>query len=218
MPPDGWEFVVHAGWTPDEPEPAFVQVGKLSLPKDFTLRVRPVADPWRLWLSYGVRDGEVHLIQATSSRRDLGRCLDDLRAAWPLKNWTRHAVVEIVNQALHVQEQDELLATYKPGMDWHQHEEWTYIRRGPLRLAAIQEVDNIPIGHRRNRVTDEHLRRVAQIYTAAFEAGGNPTQAVQEHFSPGTSYSTAARWVGMARKRLPDKMPAPTRGVRKAQP
>jgi len=57
----------------------------------------------------------------------------------------------------------------------------------PLRLARA-----------RGRHIDDHLRRVAEVYLSA--GGKKPTQAVQEHWLP-CSYSTAARWVGKARKR-----------------
>ena len=45
--------------------------------------------------------------------------------------------------------------------------------------------------------SDEHLREVAETYMAASE---KPTQAVEEAFGP-ISHSTAARWVGEARRR-----------------
>jgi hypothetical protein len=44
---------------------------------------------------------------------------------------------------------------------------------------------------------DEHLREVAAVYLAAPE---KPTQAVERAFGP-ISHSTAARWVGEARRR-----------------
>ena len=47
------------------------------------------------------------------------------------------------------------------------------------------------------RMTDEHLREVADIYSRALE---KPTRAVHDHFAP-VSYSTAARWVSHARQR-----------------
>lgn len=50
----------------------------------------------------------------------------------------------------------------------------------------------------RRRMTDEHLADVAAVYRAAWQSGGNPTQAVADQFN--TSHSTAARWVSLARK------------------
>jgi hypothetical protein len=45
--------------------------------------------------------------------------------------------------------------------------------------------------------SDEHLRKVAAVYMKASE---KPTRAVQDAFGP-VSHSTAARWVGQARRR-----------------
>lgn len=51
---------------------------------------------------------------------------------------------------------------------------------------------------RRNRVTDEHLAEVAAVYRNAEAAGKPPAKAVEEAFF--TTYSTATRWIGLARK------------------
>lgn len=51
---------------------------------------------------------------------------------------------------------------------------------------------------RRNRVTDEHLAAVADIYRAAEASGNPPAKAVEDAFF--TTYSTATRWIGQARK------------------
>jgi len=45
---------------------------------------------------------------------------------------------------------------------------------------------------------DDHYRRVAEVYMAAWLRGDNPTQAVERQFY--TSHSTAARWVRECRK------------------
>lgn len=51
------------------------------------------------------------------------------------------------------------------------------------------------------RTSDERLREVAEIYRAANEETGKPTQAVYESLPFGYSYSTAARLVMEARRR-----------------
>jgi hypothetical protein len=60
----------------------------------------------------------------------------------------------------------------------------------------------------RGALTDEHYRKVAAVYTRAER---HPTKAVHLHkaWAP-ISYSTAARWVGEARRRgyLPPPAPA----------
>lgn len=73
-------------------------------------------------------------------------------------------------------------------------------------LACGAELDGIPatgggatvrLG-RRNRVTEDHLRDVVAVYREADADGRPPTRAVADHFE--TSHSTAARWVGHARR------------------
>ena len=48
---------------------------------------------------------------------------------------------------------------------------------------------------------DDHYRRVAEVYTAAWLEGDNPTQAVEKHPEFHTTHSTAARWVRECRRR-----------------
>jgi hypothetical protein len=51
--------------------------------------------------------------------------------------------------------------------------------------------------HRADHTSDEHLREVAEVYRSARE---KPTRAVHNIW-PWVSYSTAARWVMLARRR-----------------
>jgi hypothetical protein len=64
---------------------------------------------------------------------------------------------------------------------------------------AIRAAAALPVARRRNRITDQFLREVAEVYRAAWQAGDPPTRAVKDKF--GTTHSTAARWVGLARSR-----------------
>lgn len=50
----------------------------------------------------------------------------------------------------------------------------------------------------RHRITEQHLKEVTRIYTEATEQGEAPTRAVAEHFD--VAHSTAAKWVGTARR------------------
>lgn len=51
---------------------------------------------------------------------------------------------------------------------------------------------------RRRKITPDHLREVAKVYERAQEEDEPPTRAVQHHFD--VSHSTAAKWIGSARK------------------
>lgn len=63
-------------------------------------------------------------------------------------------------------------------------------------VAAVAYPDSRP--QRRRRMTRKLLREVAEVYRQALVEGEAPTVAVREHFQ--VSHSTAARWVGQARK------------------
>lgn len=56
----------------------------------------------------------------------------------------------------------------------------------------------VPV-RRRNRLTDKRLRAVAEAYCAADRDGLPPTRTVADRFA--VPHSTAAKWVGHARKR-----------------
>ncbi|MDQ0792048.1 hypothetical protein [Streptomyces sp. B1I3] len=60
------------------------------------------------------------------------------------------------------------------------------------------ETSTVPAG-KRYRITDEHLRDVVAVYGGAREKGEPPTRAVAAHFD--VAHSTAAKWLGHARKR-----------------
>lgn len=66
-------------------------------------------------------------------------------------------------------------------------------RRGQARQFDAQRPQGRP-----RMYGDDHYRRVAEVYMAAWLRGDNPTQAVERQFY--TSHSTAARWVRECRK------------------
>lgn len=77
---------------------------------------------------------------------------------------------------------------------------WPVVGAVPFSPAAGMELAKptlAPIG-RRYRITDAHLVDVANVYAKAHENGQPPTRAVADHFD--TSHSTAANWIGLARK------------------
>jgi hypothetical protein len=78
------------------------------------------------------------------------------------------------------------------------------------RLVAAQAYPTVR-PQRRRRMTRTLLREVADVYRSALAEGEAPTKAVASHFY--IAHSTAARWVGQARK-LGELAPAvgPTAG------
>jgi hypothetical protein len=77
------------------------------------------------------------------------------------------------------------------------------LRRVPVARLITEAVDetpaplpNAPDGFPASGPTDEVLRYIATAYARAYAAGHAPTKAVEEL---GLTYSTASRWVALAR-------------------
>lgn len=183
-------------------------VGKVALPEFFWLGAYPEGDPWRIALQYQIVDGEITVPAALSQRLDLPEALDKMKRAASIQQWTRYAIVRIVN----IITQREIAADIDVAGEGDDLDAWGAAFQARL-VPAVQAANALPLDRRRNRVTDAHLRHVAQVYIAAEAQGRPPTQAVADAFHAG--HSTAARWVGMARDRLGTAMPPPTRGVKK---
>lgn len=64
-----------------------------------------------------------------------------------------------------------------------------------------QEVADWTEPERGSRLTDDHYREVAKVYSTALDSGHNPLRAVMAHEKWGpTSKPTASRWVARARE------------------
>ncbi len=92
-----------------------------------------------------------------------------------------------------------------PGSEWSDRTKrtWEAPEAGPV-LAVV----DIPPPRRRT-INRELMEEVADVYKAA-RGLGNPTEKVEDHFY--VSYSTAARWVSMARRDPWNTLPPTTRG------
>jgi hypothetical protein len=104
------------------------------------------------------------------------QALDALTKIQPLTWWKNRAIVLL---AMRVSASD--LASVE-------------LMRSRLEVAVSTQTDR-----RRTRVTEAHLRAVADVYRDAVAAGQYPTAAVVEHFH--TTRPTASRWVREARER-----------------
>jgi|SRR5665647_1061483 len=156
-----------------------VQVGAVMLPRTFELRVyqpnpKDAEDYlFDVVLMYAVAEGDGAVLRMVwSNTHDVPAALDELRQSRPLSEWLRIAILDLAAGAAESSGSDVSEA---------------------IRVAAT-----VPVTRRRDRVTDDLLREVADVYRKAWAAGDPPTQAVASHFYK--SHSTAARWVGLARK------------------
>lgn len=226
--PEGCRAITGAGWAPlkSAGDIEHVASGSVFLPRRFHCAV---ITPERVLviLCFEVSDeGEVELPQVYSQPVDVPQALDILRRIRPIDFWRRFAITEMVIRDLAGQldaehaarvEQDEELAAAEGA--WLENDEpWPEGEGMRINIRefmpgigdAIRKAQDVPVrGQRRNRITGKHLDEVAQVYVAADAAGEPPTRAVADHFK--TSHSTAARWVGLARKQ--EKLPPARKGT-----
>lgn len=176
------------------------QVGQLYVPPAFELVVMQ-RDPddvseaqFLAVLMYAVEEGAVGLRGVYSSTHDVDDALAWLRKVQPLEEWRKEAfALMAASEADRGAELIDEILTKHAGVDPRTEEERTAAISHAIRTAI-----RTPLRRRRNRITPAHLREVAAIYRGAAAAGEPPTMAVKDHFQ--VSHSTAARWVGEARK------------------
>ena len=178
--PAGWALTWSAGWPTRHPmkdpsnEPR-VTIGNVTVPARFCLLVAPdpkvAGDGVLILLNYLAAIEEIRLTDVTTRGIEVPQALDLLRKERPMEWWKRYAFVRLVFD--------------EPVDD------------ADLTTTMI-DAFNVPITQRRKRMTDSHLAKVAEVYRVAWQDGSPPTKAVAAKFS--VSHSTAARWVGAARK------------------
>jgi hypothetical protein len=90
-------------------------------------------------------------------------------------------------------------AGWSPGLTPAEREEIARRVRDDVghRLALAEQDAGANRTGRPSLYSPEHFARVAEVYTAAWRAGGNPTEEVARRF--GTSRSAAAKWVARTR-------------------
>lgn len=208
-PPPGWRFAAYPGWSLDDPEdraflPDLVQIGHVLLPEFFYLAAGtpgmwptdespyPGADDFIVLLHFQAKSGELRLREIRGAGDDLVTSLDAFRKAVPAKLWKPIAVREMTEfLALVDATRDMPDSTWAPVRT----DEWVET----IREHRAKALHPSARPKRRNRITDAHLKAVASEYLAADTLGMPPTKAVAEYFQ--TSHSTAAKWVGAARRK-----------------
>lgn len=190
--PTGWTLACQSGSPlspPDDP-PLRVPVGNVMVPPSFTLVVQPdkavTGSQGAIALTYLVRNEEIVLFMIMAIGGELPQALDILRKERPMEWWKRYA---FMRQVFDVTTNEAVLIHYGPPLE----NAWDTAMAQTLREAL-----HTPITSRRKRLTDSHLAKVAEAYRVAWQDGSPPTKAVAQTFT--VSHSTAARWVGAARK------------------
>lgn len=217
-PPEGWRFSATPGWSLDDPDggdflPELIRVGHVLLPQRFYLAAGtpgmwpskgspfPGQDDFVVFLHFFVRHGELRLMEVRGAGIDLTKSLGALQGAVPARLWRQIAIREIT----------EFLTSFDEAQGWPEEyftptrtDEWTQTIHEYLAERQQTRSSSDPV-KRRNRITEEHLKQVSESYLTADALGLPPTKAVAQDFN--TSHSTAAKWVGAARRK--GLLPAP---------
>jgi hypothetical protein len=183
--PSDWDFD-HSRRT----EPNLKQVGYVLLPELFHLIIAPDdpagEDGPAVIVTYCVDDGKV-FTSGISGSADVAELITRIGEVFPIDQWKSYAVSLMLK---FLTSEEERAKT--PPMP----------TRPPLRASELHQSKNQGAGTRhvgkRHRITDGHLEEVSKVYRAADLVGKPPTRAVAEHF--GVAHSTAAKWVGTARR------------------
>lgn len=193
-PPSGFEMSIHAGAgsAMSATQTMSTDFRGVAVYNWFTLRLRRIADntkpEFRAELVYRTLTDRVVLtaIIVEPLQLEVDEALAELRSVRTLDWWKRYALTAIADKFTR--------EVFDPNGPYVLAEDNQAVEVAAVRLAT----SSMPLARRSNRIDDKHLDEVARIYTEAWKANRNPTQAVEQGFR--TTYSTAARWVGLARK------------------
>jgi hypothetical protein len=190
--PDGWRAIaVPSDWDLDVPELRIrpVTVDYVTYPDAFfmviqTPEMMAEQEPTGVIANFKASEAEgVRLVKIEG----MGRWLDylgEIVQKFPPTEWTKRAKGVVV-QFLQMPEIRKAFA-----------EAVGEFPLAPAESAAAPVPE--PGVQRRRKITQDHLQEVAKIYNDAQYNDEPPTRAVQNHF--GVSHSTAAKWVGAARR------------------
>lgn len=180
-----------------------------------------------LFLDFQVYDDSIVMVQATAAYDDLPEVYEQVRKVVHPSRWKRIGINCMIQYLMEFLEEGGR-PDHDPGSAG-----WAYPSSKPrdpygyrpksavewldkLQTAASEayaEAREYPASYpaprkRRHRITDEFLQEVANVYQMAENMGTPPTREVANHFK--VPHSTAARWVGSARKKK--KLPPAAQG------
>lgn len=189
--PAGWRaLAVPSDWDLDEAELRIrpVTIDYVTYPDDFLMIIQcpemiAAAEPTAIFASFKASEARgVELVKIFGMGPDWLMWLGFVVEKFPPVEWTKRAQSTVV-QFLQLPEIRKALA--EAGVPLPDDE------------ATTSQPAEVGVQKRR-KITPEHLEEVAKIYNQAQDHAAPPTRAVQNHF--GVSHSTAAKWVGSARR------------------
>lgn len=192
--PAGWRVLaVPSNWEPTDSELHIREVTRnyVTTPDSFYMTIQTPemideSEPTAIKVTFRASMHEgITIVRITGVGQGWERYLGDVVEGFPPTEWVEQAqglIVEFLRLP-HAR-----AAAREP------------ISRLPRRqLDAGDHAHSMDAGvQRRRKITPEHLHEVAKIYATAQANDEPPTRAVQAHFA--VSHSTAAKWVGAARK------------------
>jgi hypothetical protein len=189
--PVGYLVSLEAGWPTISDifrlgtKSAIVRYRNISLPQAFQITIAPEphhGEPveWVAVLLFSVDSDtdRIDLKGVFASGIDADQAVNRVMKVRPAPMWTQWALLRF---AL-----DDLPADLSADQV---REAW----------AQLEDIGSYRTKRGRDRITDQTLERVAEVYRAAWKAGANPTEAVATEFNK--ARSTAARYVGLARRK-----------------
>lgn len=198
--PDGWIFTA---WPKPLTEEAVtderLRLNHMTLvrhayslvPEHFSLGIQspelqgdPVSPPGIIVSYQAHDDGTLSVTMMAAYEVDLEKALEHITEKLPMPAWRRIAVEEIVRY----------LANDDVRRRVPQLKEVDFTQS----IVADGEEPPLPRTKKRYRITKEHLAEVVRVYTEAVEHGDPPTREVADMFE--VAHSTAAKWVGQARR------------------
>lgn len=195
-PPISWRVLaVPVNWDPADPQQLNmirdVQIDYVTVPDDFVMVIQTqdmlgAVEPTAIIVNFRAsrREG-VTLTRITGVGAHWENYLGEVVRGFPPTGWAKHAEGLIVD-FLRLPEKREAVSAPISELP-------------PRQLEVRDSAPSLGVGvQRRRKITPEHLQEVAKIYTAAQASDDPPTQAVRVRFA--VSHSTAAKWVGAARR------------------
>lgn len=164
----------------------------VEVPRWFDVRLTNTAWPTEIVVSVVVHPDTGPALTGIRAGRD--SAMSPQEAAKLLRTWmtTADLLQWLAAQAVGVWATAQLIKSHPE----HAEE----LRQHAREIRDLHAARALPVTRpqRRRAVTAELLRQVAAVYRKAVADSEPPTSTVADHF--GVSHSTAARWVGQARK------------------
>lgn len=197
MPPTDWRLVaVPLNWDPSAPErlnfpSVHIPARFMTLPSDFFMTIRTpemlaLDTPTAIIVSFRTTPAGAEVLRITGMGPDWTSHLPAVVGGFPPSAWERRAEDRMAQFLQHPEARAPIAEEF---------------RKLPLRRMDIAPTPPSVMEagiQRRRKITPEHLEEVAKVYRNAQANDDPPTRAVQIHFA--VSHSTAAKWVGAARK------------------